>query len=168
MSFLNQIWNASRNQGAVLGVVVLLLIAIGSCGFPSQSDRKLFEAINDGDYAQVQQLISDGAHINDLVTEKGEHTTPLIVSISAGELEIMDFLIKNGADVNRRAESGATPLQEAALSNQPDAVVQLMKHGARLSLSDDFKVTFYSVINRPDYKRVRDLLVDEKIISGRR
>ena len=144
------------------GVLVVYLLFLGitmfACGGPNRSDRAMFDAINKGNPDEIKRLVKEGFDINDLVNDKGEHTTPLITSIRTGNLDVVKLLIHEGANVNCRAQSGATPLQVAALSNQPDIVALLQKHGATLALSADFRVTFYSVINLPDYKKVHDLL----------
>ena len=56
--------------------------------------------------------------------------TPLHQAATKGDLEIIEYLIKYGADVNAKTISGETPLMKAISFYQTDAAKLLLKFGA--------------------------------------
>ena len=66
--------------------------------------------------------------------------TPLFLATMRGNLEMVTFLIDNGADVNMKIDDGLAPLHIAALKSQGDkhAYVSIVKHlidsGANVNL----------------------------------
>jgi len=71
--------------------------------------------------------------------------TFLFHAASSGNYEIVDFLIKNGADVNMAEAANLTPLQEAVKSGSLDIVKLLIKNGANIHAEDDFGRTAFSL-----------------------
>ena len=64
---------------------------------------------------RIQELIEDGKHIDSFVDERG--FTPLMEAISVGErLELIEFLIGIGSDVNFWDEEGTTVIALALSS----------------------------------------------------
>jgi ankyrin repeat protein len=58
-----------------------------------------------------------------------DDAAPLVMASFRGNMEMVDMLIKNGADIDVRAE-GSTPLQVAAINSRLDVVRRLLKAGA--------------------------------------
>lgn len=54
-----------------------------------------------------------------------------------GKVEIMDFLIKNGADLNMKDESGWSLLHYAARRNNGKALAVLLKAGANVNIKNN-------------------------------
>lgn len=75
--------------------------------------ERLHFAAQDGDFDEVRRLVSDGADVN-VFDSLGK--TPLHYAVEREWLEIAQYLIEQGADVNARHESsiGNTPLGEVA------------------------------------------------------
>ncbi|CAF4384462.1 unnamed protein product, partial [Rotaria sp. Silwood2] len=94
-----------------------------------------------GNQELVQALIEAGAYVNitptgDLAEEKflaGQ--TPLFGAAKRGHVEICEYLIKNGADVNAVTMTGATPLYTATEEGHLDVVVLLIRYGADVNQS---------------------------------
>lgn len=88
----------------------------------------LMEAAREGHEEMVALLLSQGADINAQTEETQE--TALTLACCGGFLDVADFLIKAGADI----ESGAnTPLMEAAQEGHLDLVRHLINCGANVN-----------------------------------
>jgi ankyrin repeat protein len=57
--------------------------------------------------------------------------TPIIRAASRGPVELIEALIKAGADVNAKAAGGGTALMLAQIMNRDDVVALLKKAGAK-------------------------------------
>ncbi|GBG55292.1 hypothetical protein SPFL3102_00718 [Sporomusaceae bacterium FL31] len=62
--------------------------------------------------------------------------TPLMAAASFGRLEIINFLIEHGADVNAKDKDGQTALMKAVAYNYPQAAKILLQAGADSSTRD--------------------------------
>lgn len=60
--------------------------------------------------------------------------TPLHYASSKGQLEVAQFLVTNGADVNSRSLNGTTPLMMAAQSGNESLIKFLLDNGADIQL----------------------------------
>ena len=81
-------------------------------------------------------LIERGARIN--VHSLGQHHTPLDLAARAGDLEMVELLVDNGANVNNHK-----PLHLASEKGHLEIVTYLVEHGANLNEPD-------IEINEPD------------------
>ncbi|XP_059621039.1 ankyrin repeat and KH domain-containing protein mask isoform X3 [Phlebotomus argentipes] len=85
----------------------------------------LMEAAREGHEEMVALLLSQGANINAQTEETQE--TALTLACCGGFLEVADYLIKNGADIELGA---STPLMEAAQEGHLDLVKFLLENNA--------------------------------------
>jgi len=85
-------------------------------------------------------LIAAGADIN---AKDLEGITPLYMAIQSGDMDKIEFLVSNGADVNVVAEGelDSTPLHEAIRELCKPVVRLLIEHGADLNRKDDSEIT---------------------------
>jgi cytochrome c len=88
----------------------------------------LHDAAKDGDVAQIELLLSQGADIN-----QGVLGTPLYFAIDADHAEAAKLLIERGADVNKQSTLGA-PLHAASARGMTYTVALLLDRGADLHL----------------------------------
>lgn len=67
-------------------------------------DRCLLEAVRCHDKGNVELLISQGADVNKSfqIPELPSGITPLIGAIFVNDIEILKFLLKKGADANKK------------------------------------------------------------------
>lgn len=89
--------------------------------------ERLVEALQDGDIAEAQLLISMGADVNTYVPGDG---TPLTMAAREGNLAVVEQLLKSGADVNRAAPGDGNPLIVAAADGRLDLVRLFVAAGA--------------------------------------
>jgi ankyrin repeat protein len=73
---------------------------------------------------------------NKNVVEFFDDTTPLIVAISKGDLEVVKKFIEYGANVNEKS-NGMSPLMIAARYNKVEIIKILISKGARLNDRDE-------------------------------
>jgi ankyrin repeat protein len=112
---------------------------IGVC--PDGMSRTLLHAATDwpghfpNNAAVVQLLIDAGADVNARFT--GPHTeTPLHWAASSDDVEVIDVLLDNGADIEAPGAviAGGTPLADATAFGQWNAARRLIARGARSNL----------------------------------
>ncbi len=81
----------------------------------------------------IDALIAGGAELN----SKRAIRTPLMVAIENNDPDMIEALVKRGADVNGRGGSDITPLMFAAIGGSPRVVQALLDAGADVSLRDN-------------------------------
>jgi len=108
---------------------------------PQNSDqapgKDIFNAALQGTLRDIEHHINNGANIN--TQQPGTGQTPLhyaIMNLNPDSgLEIVRYLIANGADVNIHAEGGSTPLHVAAINPRADVEILrlLIANGANVN-----------------------------------
>ena len=110
--------------------------ASGSPAETSALEEGLDAAIEEGDTAEVERILEDGANPN-FVNDEGD--MPLALATMTGNLEIVQMLLDAGADVNSTASeqypagqslTNATAIAHAAYGRYYDLVALLIEHGA--------------------------------------
>lgn len=76
--------------------------------------------------------------------------TPLHIACHAGDLRVIDYLLKNKAFVNAKNKTGETPLFYAVAVQNKDVISVLLKAGAVLDCKSTFGDTIYNLI--PTYE----------------
>ncbi len=90
-------------------------------------DRALVEAVDNGDLADVTELLDEGANVNATVDGDG---SPLIVAAREGALAIVTLLLDRGADPNLAVQGDGNPLIMAAREGHTHIVELLLNRGA--------------------------------------
>ena len=80
----------------------------------------------------IERLLADRRTLVDLCCQDGQ--TPLIIASRSGYSDIINMLIKAGADVNMPAPNGATAAFAAAVGGHSEALKLLIEKGADLEL----------------------------------
>ena len=73
----------------------------------NQLDEALIEAIKDRNVDRVQQLLKLGANLNQT---DGHDLSPMHHAVLSGSEELLETLLKAGADVDRESSKWGTPL----------------------------------------------------------
>ncbi|MBN1412334.1 MAG: ankyrin repeat domain-containing protein [Spirochaetales bacterium] len=97
-------------------------------------DAALCDAAGQGDMTRVKELIEGGANINN--HDGGNGATPLHLAARYNRVEIIKYLLKNGAILDAQMGYDITPLHWAASSCNPEAVDVLIGAGANLEARD--------------------------------
>ena len=97
-----------------------------------------FEAIAEGNYKKVFNLLNQGAKVN---VRLDRNLTPLHLAVSGkpskSKTDITTLLLEHGAQVNvYMKDKGATPLHLAACGGNSEIVELLLSHGAEINSRD--------------------------------
>lgn len=90
-------------------------------------------------------LLEYGANVNDVqvdIDNEGKTRTPLILASKTGKIDLVELLVKKGADLNYQNKSKQSALSEAVFQSEYNVVMYLLMNGA-----DYKRPIFY----RPDY-----------------
>ena len=121
---------AANNQA---DIVKLLLKKNADPNLQDQSGwSALMKAVYQGNTACVEALVGQS---------RQEVNRALLVAALAGHRDIVQVLLKNGAEVDTRADDGRTPLMLAAAKGDNDLVSALLAAGADPTLVDQSGAT---------------------------
>jgi ankyrin repeat protein len=84
----------------------------------------------------VSLLVQHGANVR--APGSSFKITPLHLAAQLGAVEVMEFLIEHGADVNARDGRGLTPLHEAVSNEHLQAAEMLLDRGADANARSEF------------------------------
>jgi beta-lactamase regulating signal transducer with metallopeptidase domain len=90
-------------------------------------DRALYEASEDGDVAEIDDLLHQGANVNTAIDGDG---SPLIVAARRARFDIARHLLDRGADPNMAVPGDGSPLIAAATVGALSVVSLLLDRGA--------------------------------------
>lgn len=129
----NQICNSEHlmNFFKIFFFIFLITLSIPLQGTLSP----LAEAAKIGDLALVKTLVQKGDV--DINKKDTLYWMPLHFAIMFGHINIVKFLIENGADVNITSCWGWTPLHVATANTKIEAAKILIQHGANLYKKSD-------------------------------
>lgn len=104
-------------------------VIIGGAAFANEGFTDLHKAARDGDIAEVNRLIDDGADVN---AKDIYDFTPLHAVAIYGQTETAIVLIKAGAIIDAKDHRGGTPLHAAVFNGESETMLVLIKWGANL------------------------------------
>ncbi|MCD4725281.1 MAG: ankyrin repeat domain-containing protein [Bacteroidales bacterium] len=122
----------------VFNLLFMLALVFACNSTFAQKRSKLHEPASKGDLEAVRKIIDKGGKV-DKKDIAGQ--TPLMYAAESGSLEVVMYLVENGADVN--AVSGkqgrGTPLIYAAATNQLEVVKYLLENDANINLTTPYQ-----------------------------
>ena len=138
-SVLKRSWLAIGSAGLRLGLLLLPQsflnrIFIGQlAGSPHAAELLVRAAGVDGDSQVVHGLLEHGVKVN--ATDR-EGNTALHLAARAGRMDVVSYLIAQGADINAVNAYGDSPVAWAADSHQTVAEQMLKAHGGKCLRGD--------------------------------
>ena len=123
---------------------------------PKDLHRELLRAAEKEDFPAVQRLVEDGADVN---ADMGEGT-PLSWAIGNSHIDMIEFLLQHGADINRhnRTSHRATPMHVAVSACGPEVLRVLFGHNPDVSARDAHGNTPLEFAVEQGYDRTAKLL----------
>ena len=99
----------------------------------------LWTAARVGNVQAIKRYIKEGGDVNAL--DREFHLPAMSWGALHGQTEVVRFLIKSGADVNRKSGDDNTPLHSAAFFGRTDIAKLLLKNGADIKARNDEGIT---------------------------
>jgi len=98
--------------------------------FGKSKEEQLIQAVEEKDTIKVTELIKKGAKIN--YRRQDGQVSPLDCAVIGGDVELVNLLLNNGADVNSQTRNGYTALSTALANGLPgiEIIDSLIRHGA--------------------------------------
>ena len=157
-----------RLVGALLSVFVLL--GLCACKTTTRSSKRyykpentggpLIQACRLGKLNKLEELIAAGVNVN----ARDEHNqTALNCAVYRGDIEMVKWLLHEGADVNAKGEyPDKTALMEAATWGNVEIAEILLKAGAEVNVQDDLGCTalMWATISNYANPRIIETLLD--------
>ncbi len=119
-----------RNRFGLYAIVLIASMCMPGCG------DSLHDIAATGDLNQVRALLARNPKA--LESRDKMQKTPVYFAITYDRVDVLKFLIEQGADVNVRDKTGLTPLHVATFMSRPACADALIKAGAKIDAVDDF------------------------------
>jgi len=101
------------------------LVTVGQLEFNDPNPEDLMEAAMTTDVERVRTLLSSGHYVNE--RQVGSHSTALMCAVAAGRAEMVQLLIRSGADVNAQDAYGHTASDIAVWDGRRDILRLLVQ-----------------------------------------
>ena len=114
-------------------------------------------ACENGNIDVIQRFINDGFDINQELDEYG--WTPLIFASDNGHKEIVEMLMRAGADIEKADKYGWTPLIVAINNGHKEIVEILIRAGADIEKANKYGWTPLIIASNNGYKEIVEMLI---------
>jgi uncharacterized protein len=150
-------------------LILILVLSFSNLSLADHVDyeRSLVLAAENGSKTNVERAVRNGANVNSIVKVHGyEELTPLMAACLSSRLDILEFLLRNGAEIDLRTSHRETALIIASAKGDIETVEFLLKHGANADIQDNTgKVAAIRAAERGNFSVVK-LLTKEKTPTG--
>jgi ankyrin repeat protein len=127
------------------GTLVFSLAMVNSRPrYQEQRQRYFAQAAVDGNLRRLQLLHFAGAKVN----SRGNCCQPLFLAAGEGRLDVVRYLLDQGADPNATEQFGDTALTEAVFNNQLATAKELLFRGAEVNAIGEGGTALDLAINR--------------------
>lgn len=113
-------------------LIALILLPLNLFSEDINLSDQLFLSIRNGDLNQVKSIIDIDKNL--INSRNRLYSTPLIVAASINKLEICNYLIDAGADINLENTNNYRAIHYAAYNNQFELVKKLVEKGAEIEV----------------------------------
>jgi tankyrase len=107
-------------------------------------ELQLLEAAKSGDIEIVNRLVLNNRTPQELVNccdSEGRRSTPLHFAAGYNRIEVVQFLLEQGADVHAKDKGGLVPLHNACSYGHYEVTELLVQYGADVNVADLWKFT---------------------------
>lgn len=98
------------------------------------SNIDIFTAAEQGNFETVKEEIQNNPQLLTAVDDRGYSL--LHKAAYNGHLNLLEYLISQGADINAKSGSGSTPMHGAAFYGHPEIVIVLLDRGADFDIAN--------------------------------
>eukprot|EP00051_Salpingoeca_urceolata_P017202 m.232777 g.232777 ORF g.232777 m.232777 type:complete len:396 (+) comp18888_c0_seq10:321-1508(+) len=136
---------------AKLGIVKMALRSRFAPRLDTESTEPFVQALvaaSQGNLPRLDALVSENPGVLMAQTETG--VTVLLKATTVGNLDVVNYALQHGADVNQQKSDGDTPLMIAARLNHSLIVAALLSHGADASAQNAYQETAMSEAQHND------------------
>lgn len=141
--------------GKSSAMMIYLLLSVGAHANTADGTSALCDSVKNGDILSVQLLISAGADV------KNRHDGYTALHMASKSSEMVNILLRAGADVNAVTDSGTPSLALAVVGGYTDVVQSLLAWGPKI-----FGPVICFAADRDDIELVRILLDAGADIDG--
>ncbi|HUV37302.1 MAG TPA: ankyrin repeat domain-containing protein [Patescibacteria group bacterium] len=138
---------------------VLFLGVCAAAVFCAAQSVDVHQAAQSGDIERLEELIGKDPALVDARDEEGH--TPLHSAAMSGRMNIVLFLLENGASADARNTANQSPLLYAAYTGHADIVDTLIAHGAQIEYRDTRGYAPIHFAAREGRRAVVELLVSK-------
>ena len=110
-------------------------LTVSSIEINEDFDFHFHDAAIEGDVSRVESMLQEGVSV-DYVDDEYDRTALMIAS-RYNRTNVIQLLLQNGADVNKRDCYGHTPVHYAADWNSTEAISMLIEHGASINIKNN-------------------------------
>jgi ankyrin repeat protein len=98
-------------------------------------DTQLMAAVEEqADLDTIRELVEAGADVNSVAGFDKKHSV-LYQAAQNGMIDVIEFLLSKGANIELGEDGGVTPLMAAAEQGQLRSIIILIRHGANVRAS---------------------------------
>ena len=140
-----------------LCLMVCSLSFFGGC---LENEKPIHKAAYKGDLKKVKEIIDRDP--NQINVQQARGFTPLHLASGKGHIEIVEFLLNHGADIELEIFNGETPLMLAAQHarhRRYETIKTLLEHGAKVNHKDEDGRTALHYAAMYSGKEVMNLLI---------
>jgi ankyrin repeat protein len=138
-------------------MVRLCLMVCSLSFFGGCLDKPIHKAAYKGDLKKVKEIIDRDP--NEINVQDAQGFTPLHLASGKGHIEIVEFLLNHGADIELEIFNGVTPLMLAAQYVTNETIKTLLEHGAKVNHKDESGRTALHNAAAYNGKEIMNLLI---------
>ncbi len=145
---------------SILKMVRLCLMVCSLSFFVGCDEKPIHKAAYKGDLKKVKEIIDRDP--NQINVQDSLGYTPLHLASGKGHIEIVEFLLNHGADIESEIFDGETPLMLAAryaIHGKYETIKTLLEHGAKVNHKDEDGGTALHMAAMHSGKEVMNLLI---------
>ena len=118
-------------------IVVPILLKIKDKEEPIDIHYVLYDAIDEDSITYIKYALENGSSVNQIfINVDDSYSYPIIRATVKGYLDIVKYLVENGADINLCGDDKYTALHYACLYNYYEIVQYLVEHGADMYIKN--------------------------------
>lgn len=138
--------------------LIIILVIQGFLFANNKELKLLFNAIEKNDLNAIKKIVNENNIIINSKREK-DRKTPILLAAEKNNINIIELLINNEADINIMDKEGKTPLLEAVKNDNYELVKLLLDNGAEPNLDlFAFNTPLVAAIKNQNLKMVNLLL----------